>query len=35
LNPPWQLDDELAAALPWLVERLGSDDGAAFRLLPR
>jgi 23S rRNA (adenine2030-N6)-methyltransferase len=35
LNPPWQLDDELEAALPWLVARLGVDDGAAFRLLPR
>src|SRR5688572_24938981 len=28
VNPPWQLDDELEAALPWLVERLAVDDGA-------
>ncbi|HUQ51203.1 MAG TPA: 23S rRNA (adenine(2030)-N(6))-methyltransferase RlmJ, partial [Gammaproteobacteria bacterium] len=33
LNPPWQLDDELETALPWLVQRLGVDDGAGFRLL--
>jgi len=28
VNPPWQLDDELAVALPWLVEHLGIDDAA-------
>jgi 23S rRNA (adenine2030-N6)-methyltransferase len=32
INPPWQLDEELEAALPWLVERLGVDDGASYRL---
>jgi 23S rRNA (adenine2030-N6)-methyltransferase len=30
-NPPWQLDEELEAALPWLAERLGIDDGAGYR----
>ena len=30
VNPPWQLDDELEAALPWLAERLGVDDGASY-----
>jgi 23S rRNA (adenine2030-N6)-methyltransferase len=32
INPPWQLDEELDAALPWLVEQLGIDDGAGHRL---
>ena len=32
VNPPWQLDDELADALPWLAERLAVDDGASHRL---
>lgn len=32
VNPPWQLDDELQAALPWLVERLALDDGAGCRV---
>ena len=27
VNPPWQLDDELALALPWLAERLAIDGG--------
>ncbi len=31
VNPPWQLDEELEAALPWLVERLAVDDGASYR----
>ena len=31
INPPWQLDDELEAALPWLVQRLGVEDGASYR----
>lgn len=31
VNPPWQLDEELRAALPWLTERLALDDGASFR----
>ncbi len=31
VNPPWPLGDELAAALPWLAERLAVDDGAGFR----
>lgn len=32
VNPPWQLDAELAAALPWLCERLALDDGASMRI---
>jgi 23S rRNA (adenine2030-N6)-methyltransferase len=31
VNPPWQLDDALEAALPWLAERLAVDDGASCR----
>jgi 23S rRNA (adenine2030-N6)-methyltransferase len=31
VNPPWPLDEELGAALPWLVERLAIDDGAGYR----
>jgi 23S rRNA (adenine2030-N6)-methyltransferase len=31
INPPWQLDEELKTALPWLTERLAADDGASYR----
>ena len=31
VNAPWQLDDELSEALPWLAQRLGVDDGATYR----
>ena len=31
VNPPWQLDDELQAALPWLAKRLDEDGGATYR----
>jgi 23S rRNA (adenine2030-N6)-methyltransferase len=31
-NPPWRLDDELGALLPYLAERLAQGDGAGFRL---
>jgi 23S rRNA (adenine2030-N6)-methyltransferase len=31
VNPPWQLDDELDEALPWLAERLAVDAGASQR----
>jgi 23S rRNA (adenine2030-N6)-methyltransferase len=31
VNPPWQLDEELRDALPWLAEHLALDDGASFR----
>jgi 23S rRNA (adenine2030-N6)-methyltransferase len=31
VNPPWQLDEEIEAALPWLVDRLAVDAGAMFR----
>ena len=32
LNPPWTLAQTLSEALPWLVERLGVDEGARFTL---
>jgi 23S rRNA (adenine2030-N6)-methyltransferase len=31
INPPWQLHEELEAALPWLAARLALDDGASHR----
>jgi 23S rRNA (adenine2030-N6)-methyltransferase len=34
VNAPWQLDDELQTALPWLAERLARDTGAGFRAAP-
>jgi 23S rRNA (adenine2030-N6)-methyltransferase len=34
LNAPWQLDEELQAALPWLAEHLARDAGAAVRATP-
>jgi 23S rRNA (adenine2030-N6)-methyltransferase len=34
VNPPWQLDDELADALPWLAQRLAVDEDASFRVVP-
>jgi len=32
VNPPWQLDDELSAALPWLARRLETDGASSYRL---
>jgi 23S rRNA (adenine2030-N6)-methyltransferase len=32
VNPPWKLDDELEAALPWLAAQLGSETECAWRL---
>jgi 23S rRNA (adenine2030-N6)-methyltransferase len=32
INPPWVLPERLQTALPWLVEALGTDDGAGFDL---
>lgn len=32
VNPPWVLPERLRAALPWLTEVLGMDDGAGFDL---
>jgi len=32
VNSPWQLEDELDAALPWLAERLAVDGGASYRV---
>jgi 23S rRNA (adenine2030-N6)-methyltransferase len=31
VNPPYQLDEDLDAALPWLAERLAVDAGASHR----
>jgi len=31
VNPPWQLDDELAVALPWLAKELDRDGAANWR----
>lgn len=30
VNPPWKLGDTVAAALPWLADRLGASGGARF-----
>jgi 23S rRNA (adenine2030-N6)-methyltransferase len=32
VNPPWQLEAQLAAVLPVLATRLGQGEGAGFRL---
>ncbi|NML24446.1 23S rRNA (adenine(2030)-N(6))-methyltransferase RlmJ [Zoogloea dura] len=32
INPPWTLPDTLKTVMPWLVQVLGLDDGAAFGL---
>ena len=32
INPPWQLFDELKPAMPWLLNVLGQDDRAGFKL---
>ncbi len=32
INPPFTLYDQLAEALPWLVETIGLDDHAAYEL---
>jgi 23S rRNA (adenine2030-N6)-methyltransferase len=32
VNTPWQLDEELEHALPWLATHLGQADGAQFRI---
>ena len=31
VNPPWQLEDELRDALPWLAQRLDVDGGSSYR----
>jgi 23S rRNA (adenine2030-N6)-methyltransferase len=33
VNAPWQLDDELGVALPWLAQRLGVEGEAAHRIV--
>ncbi|HET7608593.1 MAG TPA: 23S rRNA (adenine(2030)-N(6))-methyltransferase RlmJ [Gammaproteobacteria bacterium] len=33
VNAPWQLDDELGAALPWLAQRLGAEREASHRIV--
>ncbi|UCE32006.1 MAG: 23S rRNA (adenine(2030)-N(6))-methyltransferase RlmJ [Burkholderiales bacterium] len=35
INPPFTLEAALRATLPWLVERLGRDERAAFELQAR
>jgi 23S rRNA (adenine2030-N6)-methyltransferase len=32
LNPPYKLASELKAALPYLVDALGQDASASFKL---
>src|SRR5262245_15263879 len=32
VNPPWQLDDELGEALPWLAQRLGVEREGSYRI---
>jgi 23S rRNA (adenine2030-N6)-methyltransferase len=32
VNAPWQLDDELREALPWLAQHLGVDGDATYRI---
>ncbi len=32
INPPFTLEEDLKAVLPWLCELLGEDDGAGWRL---
>jgi 23S rRNA (adenine2030-N6)-methyltransferase len=32
VNAPWQLDDELGEALPWLAQRLGIEREAHHRV---
>jgi 23S rRNA A2030 N6-methylase RlmJ len=33
VNAPWQLDDELGEALPWLAQRLGVDGENSHRIV--
>jgi 23S rRNA (adenine2030-N6)-methyltransferase len=33
VNAPWQLDDELGEALPWLAQRLGVEREASYRIV--
>jgi 23S rRNA (adenine2030-N6)-methyltransferase len=35
VNPPWPLHEELEAALPWLAQKLGREDGGAFRCIEK
>ena len=32
INPPWTLPATLKKVMPWLVEVLGQDEGASFKL---
>jgi 23S rRNA (adenine2030-N6)-methyltransferase len=32
VNPPWKVDEELNAALPWLARELGVDGRGTFRI---
>jgi 23S rRNA (adenine2030-N6)-methyltransferase len=33
VNAPWQIDDELGEALPWLAERLGVEHRPSYRIV--
>ena len=33
VNAPWQLDDDLGEALPWLAQRLGVEGEASYRVV--
>ena len=33
VNAPWQLDDELGEALPWLAQRLAVEREASYRIV--
>jgi 23S rRNA A2030 N6-methylase RlmJ len=33
INPPWQLREALALALPYLAKALGTDDGACSSVI--
>ena len=32
VNPPWTLRKDLAAAMPWLADRLAQDERAGWRM---
>jgi len=33
VNAPWQLDDDLGEALPWLAQHLGVEREGSFRIV--
>ena len=32
VNPPWKIDDELAAVLPYLAETLGKNNTGSYEI---